>query len=242
MTEWYGWAGTLLYADLTNMKVIKEPLSKEFAAKYIGSTGFGVRTLYDEVPPGDNALEPENIIIIGQGPLSATASPSGGRYDLVSKSPLTGIYARSNGGGFFGPELKWAGYDLIVVRGRADKPVYLWIDDDEVELRDASHLWGKDVWTARRMIMEELADYEIQTLMIGPAGENLCYSSTVLSNISRAAGRCSIGAVWGSKKLKAIAVRGSKAVRIAKPKEFLELCKAINEKAKDDPYYELQTT
>ena len=189
MTTWYSWAGTILNVDLTSMKVSQEPLSKEFAVKYIGGSGFGARILYDEVEPTDNALEPDNVLVITQGTLSGTAAPSGGRYDLITKSPLTRIFTRSNGGGFFGPEMKFAGSDLIIVRGRAERPVYLWIDDDQVELRDARHLWDKDTWTARRMIQTELGDTEIQTLLIGPAGENLCYSSCVISNLGRAAGK-----------------------------------------------------
>ncbi|MFC1592709.1 aldehyde ferredoxin oxidoreductase family protein [Candidatus Omnitrophota bacterium] len=254
MTSWHGWAGTILDVDLTTRKVNKEPLSREFATKYIGGSGFGARILYDEVPPGDNALEPENVIIIGQGPLSGTLAPSGGRYELVSKSPLTGIYARSNGGGFFGPEMKSAGYDLIIIRGKSETPVYLWIDDEHVEIRDATPLWGKDTWTTQRMIREELGnhdmtiphfrhlgDADIQVLKIGPAGENLCYSSCVIGNLGRAAGRCSMGAVWGSKKLKAVAVHGRKGVSVARSAEFKELCVALHERAKRDPLYQLQT-
>ena len=239
--ECYAWAGTILNVDLSSMKVSRETLSREFATKYIGGSGFGARILYDEVGPEVDPLGPENIAIIGQGPLTGTTAPSGGRYVLISKSPHTGIYGRSNGGGSFGPEMKYAGYDLIVIRGRAEKPVYLWIDDDHVELKDATHLWGKDTWTTHRMIREELGDPDIKTLKIGPAGENMCYSSCVVGDLSRAAGRNSFGAVWGSKNLKAVAARGSKGVKVAKSKEFIELCKFLRNRIERDPVHSLHT-
>ena len=239
MTDWYGWAGAILNVDLSNMKVEREALSREFVIKYIGASGFGARILYDEVGPRIDALDPENVIIVGNGPLSGTPTPSGGRYELVSKSPSTGIYLRSNGGGFFGPEMKWAGYDLIVIRGKAEKPVYLWINDDHVELKDATHLWGKDTWVTQRIIKHELGDPDIQVLKIGPAGENMCHTSAVISNLGRAAGTYGIGAVWGSKNLKAIAIRGNKAVSVAKPKEFIDLCNTLIERTNTDPMYPL---
>ncbi len=242
MTDWYGWAGSILNVDLTNMKTSKEPLTKEFATSYIGGGGFGARILYDEVGPEVDPLEPENIIIIGSGPLGATTAPSGSRYELISKSPLTGILGRSNGGGFFGPEMKYAGYDLIVIRGKAEKPVYLWINAEYVEIRDATHLWGKDAWTTQNMIQQELNNPDIQTLKIGPSGENMGYSSCVTSNLGRAAGMTSIGAVWGSKNLKAVAAHGNKWVKLAKPKEFMELCQALIERSKSDPMYDIHTS
>ena len=139
MVTSYGWAGKILDVDLTTRKIKTEPLSKDWAVKYIGGSGFMARVLYDEVGPEVDALSPENIALIGQGPLSGTLAPSSGRYEVAAKSPLTGIYGRSNGGGNFGPEMKWAGYDLIIIRGKSENPVYLWIEDDHVELRDASN-------------------------------------------------------------------------------------------------------
>lgn len=235
-----GWAGKILKVDLTARKIETESLSRELATKYIGGRGFGARILYDEVGPEVDALSPESIIIIGQGPLSGTLAPSAGRYELVAKSPLTGILGRSNGGGNFGPEMKWAGYDLIIISGQSEDPVYLWIEDDRIELRDASHLWGQTTWRTRELICDELGDPDIATLVIGPAGENLCFSSCVISDRSRAAGKCSIGALWGSKKLKAVAVRGNKGVNVAKPTDFMQLCKALWQRIKEDPIYETQ--
>ncbi|MBI4188268.1 MAG: hypothetical protein HY529_03570 [Chloroflexi bacterium] len=242
MTDWYGWAGTILNVDLTNMKVSRQPLSRELATKYIGGDGFGSRILYDEVGPETDPLSPENIIIIGNGPLCGTIAPASSRFDVISKSPLTGIFARSNGSGCFGPEMKLAGYDLIVIRGKAEKPVYLWVNDERAEIRDAAHLWGKDTWTTENLIRQELNSPDIQTLKIGPAGENLCYSSAIIGNLGRAAGRMSLAAVWGSKNLKAVAVLGNKEVRVARPKEFVELCQSLLERAKKDPMYSIHTS
>jgi len=231
-----GWSGVILFVDLTNRKITKESLSKEFAKKYVGGSGFGARLLYDLVPPGDNALSPENVIIIAHGPLCGIPL-SAGRFELIGKSPLTGIFHRTSGGGFFTPELKFAGYDLVVIQGQADKPVYLWIDDDDVEIRDAAHLWGKDTWMTQKIIREELGDPEVQTLKIGPAGENMCYTSCVIGGLSRAAGTGSAGAVWGSKKLKAVAVRGSKEMAVARPRELLDLCKTLQARFVTDANY-----
>ncbi len=138
--------------------------------------------------------------------------------------------------------MRYAGYDLIVIRGKAEKPVYLWINDEHVEIRDAAHIWGKDAWTTQTMIQDELGDPDIQTLKIGPSGENMGFSSCVISNLGRAAGRCSIGAVWGSKNLKAVAVRGNQGVSVAQPEEFMKLCNALIERAKGDPMYDIHTS
>ena len=242
MVTWHGWAGKILDVDLSTGVIKKEPLSKEWGIKYVGGSGFMARILYDEVGPEVNALEPENISVIGHGPLCGTIAPSSGRYEVAAKSPVTGIYGRSNGGGNFGPEMKWAGYDLIIIRGRADKPVYLWIEDDHVELRDAHHLWGQVISVSRRLICDELGDADVATLMIGPAGENGCLSSGIISDLARAAGKNGIGAVWGSKKLKGIAVRGTKGTSVAKPNELLQISKALCERLKEDPLYETHTT
>ncbi|MBI4286473.1 MAG: hypothetical protein HY670_11355 [Chloroflexi bacterium] len=241
MVEWCGWAGAILDIDLTERKIRKEPLTLEMAKKYIGGSGLATRILYDEVGPETDPLSPDNLAILTNGPLCGTIVPSGARYELVSKSPQTGIYTRSNGGGFFGPEMKWAGYDMIIIRGAADKPVYLWINDDKVEIRDASHLWGKDTWVTQDMIRAELHDPEIMTLKIGPAGENLCYSSCVISDWSRAAGKNSQAAVWGAKRLKAIAIRGTKGTKIAKPDELVKLTLELRRRFKKDPSYPTHT-
>lgn len=241
MTKWYGWAGTILDVDLTSGKVKKIPLTMETAKNYIGGSGLAARMLYNEPDHGGDPFSPKNVIMITGGPLSGTTAPSSGRYTIVTRSPQTGIYLRTNGGGFFAPEMKWAGYDHLVIRGKAKSPVYLWILDDRVEIRDASHLWGKDTWETQRIIREELDDQEIQSLKIGPAGENLCISSCVIGNLSRAAGKGSPGAAFGSKNLKAIAVRGTKGVGVAKPDEFMQACIDLQERMKQDPLYDYHT-
>ncbi len=238
MSAAYGWAGLVLDVDLTTGELTKSKVDLDFATKYIGGSGFGVRILYDKVGPEVDPLDPENVTIVGHGALCGTLAPSSGRYDVVSKAPITGIFNRTNGGGFFGPEMKYAGYDLIIIHGKSEKPVYLWIDDDHAELKDASHLWGRDTWVTQRMIREELGDHRIRTLKIGPAGENLCYCSCLIADLARAAGRGSTGAIWGSKKLKAIAVKGTRGVEVARPKEFMEYCAKLVARFKEDPFYE----
>lgn len=160
---------------MTRRKIVREPLQKDFARLYIGGSGIGSKFLYDMVPPEVEAFDPDNIVVVGGGPLSGTLAPGSGRVEIISKSPHTGIYGDSNGGGFFTPSLKWAGYDIILVKGKSEKPMYLWIDDDHVELRDASHIWGKDTLETHQVITEELGDDGIQTASIGPAGENQCF-------------------------------------------------------------------
>jgi len=141
-----GWAGRILDVDLPTGKIRTEPLPKEWTTKYIGGNGFGARVLYDEVGPEVDPFSTENVVIIAVGPLNGTLAPSSSRCELMTKSSLTGILARSNVGGTFGAKMKLAGYDLIIIRGKSEKPVYMWIDDDDVEIRDGSHLWGQDVW------------------------------------------------------------------------------------------------
>ncbi len=231
-----GWAGKILRVDLTTRKIETQSFSKEFAIKYLGGKIFAARILYDEVGPEVEPFSPENLAIIGAGTLSGTLAPSSGRYVVAAKSPLTGILGRSNGGGSFGPELKWAGYDLVVIRGKSESPVYLWIEDDHVELRDARHIWGKSTSAARHQIHTELGDPDIGTLLIGPAGENRCLSSAVIGDRSNAAARTSIAAIWGSKNLKGLAARGSKGVNIARPDEYLQICKNMWQKLRQGPY------
>ena len=237
MAEWYGWAGAVLDVDLSTGKISREPLSKEMAVKYVGGRGLAARILYDNVGPETDPLGPDNIIVVTSGTLAGTRAPTSGRYDLASKSPQTGIYGASNGGGFFGEELKRAGYDLMVIRGKSERPVYLSINDDDVEIRDASHLWGQDTQVTEEMIRDELGNPRIRTLKIGPAGENECLAACVIGDLSRAAGWKSLAAVWGSKKLKAVAVRGSKKTSIARPEELRELCRKLRARAKKDPLY-----
>lgn len=224
----YGWAGTIIYVDLTSRKIEKEPLSKELTSNYIGGRGINVRILYDHVKPKTEPLGPKNTLIISSGPLGGTMLP-GGKTNITAVSPVTSILGDATGGFHFSPELKFAGYDHIVFSGKAEKPVYLWIDDDKVELREAKHLWGKTIDVAMSMIRKELGDPRIQIACIGPAGENLVR----LANVMVGDGSCSrtgMGAAMGSKNLKAVAVRGTKGVKIAQPDVFMKLAKDLEQR------------
>jgi len=212
----YGWMGTILRVDLTSGKIEKEPLSEQLMRNYIGGRGINVRILYDEVKPGTGGLDPENVLIFGTGPLTGIPVASG-RLNITAMSPLTNILGDSNAGSHFSPELKFAGYDHIVFTGKADKPVYLWIDDDTVELRDAQHLWGKMTDLTQEMLMDELGDSRIQIACIGPAGEKLVKLAGIVVGGDGFCARCALGAVMGSKNLKAVAVRGTKGVKVAQP-------------------------
>lgn len=237
MEEIYGWTGRFLRVDLTHGKIEVGSTSLEELKKYLGGSGLAGDILYREVPPDINALDPENRVILSVGPLVGTLAPCSGRATLTSKSPMTGIFGDSSVGGTWGAQMKWAGWDYIIIQGKSPHPVYLWITNDGVEVRDAGHLWGKDTWITDRMIKSELGDNYISVACIGPAGENLSLAGCVIVDCARAWGRCSYGAVLGSKKVKAIAVKGTKGVKVAKPKEFEELCWKMNERIKTDPTY-----
>ena len=215
----YGWIGTILRVNLTNRAVSKEPLNPALAKQYIGARGLGTKIMYDEVDPRVDPLSPENKLIFAPGPFTGTFAPSGGRYNVITKGPLTGTIAASNSGGAFGPELKFAGYDLLIIEGKATSPVYLYIRDDKVEIRDAGKIWGKEVPDTTDMIRAE-TDEDAKVACIGPAGERLVLFANVMNEMHRAAGRSGVGAVMGSKNLKGIAVVGGGAVKAADPQGF----------------------
>ena len=229
-----GYVGKILRVNLTKRKVSIQKVTKEWIVNYIGGEGFAARILYTEVPKGIDPLSPDNKLIIMTGPLTGTLAPSSGRYLVAFKSPLTGIWGVGHIGGHWGPELKFAGFDGIVIEGRAEKPVYLWIHDGNVEFRDASHIWGKLVPETEDIIREE-TDPEAKVLSIGPAGEKLVKISAIISEYSRAGGRGGAGAVMGSKNLKAIAVRGTGDIEVADPDKFYDVVKEIHEKIKNNP-------
>ena len=220
-----GWMGTLIRVNLTDGTIRKEPLDMQSANDYVGARGLGTKYYCDEVDPNIDPLSPENKIIFMTGPLTGTAACSGGRYDVISKGPLTGTIDASNSGGHFGPELKFAGYDGIIFEGKADHPVYLHIDDELVELLDASELWGKDVHYATDALVEKHGSVRVAT--IGTPGERGMLYAGIMNDKNRAAGRGGMGAVMGSKNLKAVVVRGTGGVKVARPKEFMmEVTKA----------------
>lgn len=228
----YGWVGQLLRVNLSEGSIKKEPLNLEWARQYIGGRGLGTRYLYEEIDPGCDPLGPKNKVIFATGPLTGTFAPTGGRYMVICKGPLTDAVACSNSGGYWGPELKFAGYDMVILEGRAPKPVYLWVYNDQVEIRDAAHVWGKTTEETEDILRAE-TDPQARISGIGPAGENLNRVACVINDKSRAAGRSGVGAAVGSKNLKAIVVRGTGAVQVADPLKFSELVfqsmKEINE-------------
>jgi len=238
MARLHGWAGASLNVDLTRKKIEKDQISPEFAEKYLGGIGFNAARLLDLVRPKVDALSPENVVILGVGPLAGTLYPGSSRLTMTAKSPLTDVFGSANIGGYFGAELKYAGYDQIIASGKSEKPVYLCIDDDEVQLRDASHLWGISAWEVAMRIKEELENYEMQVLAIGQAGENLVRFANVQNPPRGAAGRAGFGALMGSKNLKAIAVRGTKAVKVAQPDKFFDVCRESTVFGRSEPRYE----
>jgi len=229
----FGYAGRVLHVDLTTGKISVEPLNEEYAKKYIGGIGLGMRMLHDYSKPGVDPFSPDNPLILATGPISGTMWPTGGNgHAFVSKSPQTFGVGESKAHGSFGTELKRAGYDVVVLRGKADRPVYLWIDDDSVQLLDASHLMGKSPGETEDAIKEELGDYYIRVASIGVAGEKLSRIACIINDKTRAAGRTGLGAVMGSKNLKAIAVRGTRDITAAKMDEFIEYVKEFHERMK----------
>jgi aldehyde:ferredoxin oxidoreductase len=230
-----GYAGKLLRIDLTKGKFKEEPLEEGFMKNFLGGSGFGIKILYDELAPGIDPMGPENKLMILTGPLTGTLFPCSGRWGAVTKSPLTGVFADTHSGGMFGPELKYAGFDGLIFEGRAEKPVWLWIDNGKYELRDAKDLWGKDTFTTDRMIKEELGDETVKAIYIGPAGEKLSKLACIMDALYRAAGRAGVGTVMGTKNLKAIAVRGEMPIEAADPDKFEEACWAAHEHCKAAP-------
>jgi len=220
------WAGKILRVNLTAGSVKSEPLNMDWARTYIGSRGLATKYIVEEVDPKVDPLSAANKLIWATGPLTGTMASTGGRYTVVTKGPLTGAIACSNSGGYWGAELKMAGWDMIIFEGQSAKPVYLVINDDTAELRDAAHLWGKTVWQTEETIKKQLQDPQVRVSSIGGAGENLVLYAAVVNDLHRAAGRSGVGAVMGSKNLKAIAVRGTKGVgNIHDPKEFMRVTK-----------------
>ena len=204
--------GTLLYVDLSSGKIEKQPLSEHLRLNYVGGRGINVRILFDEVGPGVNPFSPENVLIFGSGLFSGTSAPCPARFNVTSKAPLTGIIGDANAGGHFGSSLRKAGVDHIIIRGKADEPVYLWINDGKVEIRSARHLWGKNTRETDTMIKDELGDKRVRVATMGQAGENLVRIANIIHE-ERSASRTGMGAVMGSKNLKAVAVRGTKEVK-----------------------------
>jgi len=229
----YGHWGKALRVNLTTREITTETLSDKFLRRYLGGWGFIAYYLLKELPPRIDPLGPENKLIYATGPLTGQRVAGGGRHMIGAKSPLTGAFSGSEAGGFFGAELKRAGWDVIIIEGVSDSPVYLWIHDDRVELRPAEHLWGLPTADVEERIREELGDKRIRVSQCGPAGEKLVLISNIMHDATRAAGRTGLGAVMGSKKLKAVAVRGTQQPPVADPERLRELARWFREHYKE---------
>ncbi len=227
-----GYTGRILRINLTDQTVKEEKLPKELARNYIGGAGFGVKYLFDEVKGGTDPFGPDNKLIFSLGPFSGTSIPCASRMAVTAKSPLTGAVGMALSGGYFPVELKFAGYDMMIIEGKAESPVYVWIKDGEVKFRNAGKLWGLRTSDTQQVIKNELNDQNIRIACIGPAGENLIKIASIINEL-RAVGRKGLGAVMGSKNLKAIAVRGSGKVAIA-DKESLKTSRSQFIKAMQD--------
>jgi len=215
----FGLMGKILRVNLEEGTILKEAIPEELAKKYLGGRGLASKYLFDENKPGIDSLGPENKLIFFAGLVTGTASPSASRYSVVTKSPLTNIWAQSSSGGRWGVDLKQSGYDGIIFEGISEKPVYLVIDDEVFQLKDATDLWGKNVSETTELLKQKLgATFNIAS--IGIAGENQVRYAAIMNDLHRAAGRCGVGAVMGSKRVKAIAVRGSQKIQIADKKAF----------------------
>ena len=215
-----GYTGKILRVDLSSSSITEEELTESRARKVLGGRGLGASIVFDEVPAGADPLGPENVLVLALGPLAGTYAPGCGRLAAVAKSPLTGVFGEAYTGGLLPHELKYAGYDALAVRGRAKKPVYLSIVNGFAEIRDASELWGHEVGETEELIRSELGDRRCRIASIGVAGEKAVRFACLMNDTDRAAGRTGLGAVMGSKNLKAIAVRGTGAVRVADPEAF----------------------
>jgi len=224
----YGYMGKILRVDLSKRSTSIESLDEEIAKMYIGGRGFGVKVLFDELTPGINPLSENNKLIFSTGPFVGTLIPGSSRCVVMAKSPLTGLLGDTDFGGYFPKEMKSTGFDAIIIEGKAEKPVYLWIHDGTVEIKDATHLWGKVTSKTQEEILREIKDSKAKIVCIGPGGENLVRYACIVSELRYVGGRLGLGAVMGSKNLKAVVVRGEKKVAIAKEKELDTLVKALN--------------
>jgi len=235
----FGYMGKILRINLTNGKTTKEPLEEKVARKFIGGRGLGAYILFNELKPGIDPLGPENKLVIATGVVTGIPFPGNSGLNVMAKSPLTGIWGEATSKGFFGPELKAAGYDAIIIKGKAEKPVYLWINDGEVEIKDASRLRGKPTREVQKIIKAELKDDRVQVGCIGIAGENLVRFANIMFGFNHFAGRTGMGAVMGSKNLKAIAVRGTGKVKYANEEKLVDLLmeKLISKEALSGPYF-----
>ncbi len=226
-----GYAGKVLRVNLSNGEILIEPTLR-YAREWLGSAGIAIKLLYDELRPWVTPYEPMNKVVLGTGVLQGTTAPGACKMTLSTLGPMTGGWATGASDSHVGGQLKFAGYDLVVITGKAHKPVYLWIDDERVEIRDATHHWGKTTSATLKALRDELGDASLHTLSIGPAGENLVRGACVVQDEGRAFGRCGTGAVLGSKNLKAVVAKGSGSIGVADPDRFSRIVRQLRERAK----------
>ena len=231
------WNGKIIRVDLTSGRTTAEEIDLKFRLDYLGARGINSRILFDELSPEVDPLSPSNVLIIGTGALNRLGIPGATRYTISAKSPLTGILGDANAGGTFGIELKGTGYDHIIVTGKAARPVYVWIDRGHVEIKEAGHIWGKTSWETAEAIRQELGDEKVSVASIGQAGENLVKFACVVSGLSSVNGRTGMGAVMGSKNLKAIAARGGDGIKMAHPEDFERWKDELIHRVGSLPYY-----
>ena len=231
-----GYAGQHLHVDMTKGQCKPHPLERDFAISYLGGQGFASHILYNRVGPTTDPLTPENVLIWATGAFTGTLWPQASRYVVAAKSPLTGIFGESHSAGHWGPELKFAGFDTIIVTGRAKSPSYLFIDNGVAQLLEAKALWGRDTNETEEIIKETHADSSLRVSCIGQAGENLVRFAAIINDYDRAAARSGLGAVMGSKNLKAVAVRGSRDIPIAKPEKYLDVIEELHRKMLESPF------
>ncbi|MHA2155654.1 MAG: aldehyde ferredoxin oxidoreductase family protein [Candidatus Hodarchaeales archaeon] len=222
------WNKKIAHINLSTGKVKIREISKSLRKQFLGGRGLNMYHLYHNLKAGINPLGPENTLLIGTGLLTGIPALGAGRCDIAAKSPLTGAVGDSNIGGFFAPELRFAGFDHLMITGKAEKPSYVWINDGEVSILDATHLWGKDTFETQDQIRSDHNDEQIKSLVIGKAGENLVRYANVRTGMKNAAGRTGMGCVMGSKNLKAIATRGTLDVEFAYPDKLLDYCSEMN--------------
>ncbi|MEM1515457.1 MAG: aldehyde ferredoxin oxidoreductase family protein [Candidatus Bathyarchaeia archaeon] len=231
----HGYAGFLLFIDLTTGKVERRELRENIRNMFIGGKGFVAKLLYDLLPPNTDPFSPENPLIFAAGPLNGTIPPFGNKNIVGGKSPLTGLYMDSYFSGGFGAELKFAGYDALVIKGRSQRPVYIIIDDNETKILDATHVWGKTTYETYNILKKDHGDPTVKVVCIGPAGENMVRFACIDADIHRQAGRCGGGAIMGSKNLKAIVVRGSGEIEVAQVDKLIDLAKEFSEVLRKTP-------
>ncbi len=231
----YGYTGNILHIDLSSKKHWIENPEENFYRTYWGGRAIGLYYMLKYMKPKTNPLSPDSLLIFAPSVLTGTPAPAMPRYTVCAKSPLTGAQGEAEAGGWWGPELKKAGFDAIIIKGKSNTPVYLWIKDGRIEIKDATYLWGKDTGSTQQLIKEELADDKIRIAQIGPAGENLVRFANIVNELKHFNGRNGLGAVMGSKRLKAIAVRGTKPLKIYNQEKVKEVTKQIAARVMDNP-------